>query len=84
MLHKTGLHLRPAGRIMETASRFKSNIKLIWKGRSANAKSLLEMVSLAILPGSELTFTAEGEDAEEAVRAIEELIRNTVNVTEDS
>ena len=83
LLHKTGLHMRPAGRIMELANKFKSNIRLGCADRSANAKSILEMLSLAAPPGSELLFEAEGSDAEEALNAIEALIRTRINVEED-
>jgi len=84
LLHKTGLHMRPAGRIMETASRFKSDVHLSWSDRRANAKSILEMLSLAAPPGVELTLEAQGSDAEQALDAIEELIRDRINREEDA
>ena len=83
LLHKTGLHMRPAGRIMELAARFKSNIRLGCADRSANAKSILELLSLAAPPGAELVLEAEGSDAEEALNAIEALIRTRINLEED-
>jgi phosphotransferase system HPr (HPr) family protein len=84
LLHKTGLHMRPAGRIMELAARYKSNIRLGCADRSANAKSILEMLSLAAPPGAELVIEAEGPDAEEALNAIETLIRTRINLEEDA
>ena len=83
MLHKTGLHMRPAGRIMETACKFKSDIRLSWSDRSANAKSILEMLSLAAPPGAELVIEAQGADAEAAVNAIESLILTRINPEEE-
>jgi phosphotransferase system HPr (HPr) family protein len=83
LLHKTGLHMRPAGRIMELACKYKSSIRLGWADRSANAKSILEMLSLAAPPGAELVLEAEGSDAEEALDAIEALIRTRINPEED-
>ena len=83
LLHKTGLHMRPAGRIMELANRYKSNIRLGCADRSANAKSILEMLSLAAPPGVELTLEAQGSDAEQALDAIEGLIRDQINREED-
>ena len=83
LLHKTGLHLRPAKRIWDTANAFKAESWLVWKGRRASAKSLLEMVALGILPGAELTLEAEGADAEEAVTALEDLVVKTINSNED-
>jgi phosphocarrier protein len=84
LLHKTGLHMRPAGRIMETASGFKSDIHLCWADRRANAKSILEMLSLAAPPGVELTLEAQGSDAEQALDALEALIRDHINREEDA
>jgi phosphocarrier protein HPr len=84
LLHKTGLHMRPAGRIMETASRFKADVHLSWADRSANAKSILEMLSLAAPPGAELTLEAQGSDAEQALDALEALIRDRINPEEDA
>ena len=83
LLHKTGLHMRPAGRIMETACKFKSKVQLSWADRSADAKSILEMLSLAAPPGAELTVAAQGSDADEALDAIESLIRDRINREED-
>ena len=83
LLHKTGLHMRPAGKIMELAARYQSNIRLSCADRTANAKSILEMLSLAAPPGAELVIDAEGGDAEEALNAIETLIRTRINLEED-
>ena len=82
-LHKTGLHMRPAGRIMETAKRYQSDIRLVWEGRSANAKSILDMLTMALPPGAELAIEADGPDAETALDALEQLIRGNINVYED-
>lgn len=83
LLHRTGLHLRPAKRIWDTANQFQSEVWITWKGRKANAKSLLEMVALGALPGAELQVEADGADAEEAVKALEELILKSINQNED-
>ena len=84
LLHKTGLHMRPAGRIMETALKFKSDVQLKWADRSANAKSILEMLSLAAPPGAELVLEASGSDADQALDALEALIRDRINREEDN
>ncbi len=83
LLHKTGLHMRPAGRIMETALKFKSDVQLKCADRSANAKSILEMLSLAAPPGAELVLEASGSDADQALDALESLIRDRINAEED-
>jgi len=75
--------MRPAGRIMETAKKYQSDIRLIWTDRTANAKSILDMLTLAVPPGAEVTIEADGPDAEIALDALEKLIRNNINVYED-
>ena len=81
LLHRTGLHLRAAGRFAETAGQFESDIVLTAGGRSVNGKSLLEILTLGAAPGVELTIGADGEDAEEAAGALESLVRR--NFDED-
>ena len=72
--NKYGLHARPANMLVRVASRFKSNIQLAKDGYVVNGKSLLGVMSLAAEPGSEIEIIVEGEDEQEAVAAIEELI----------
>lgn len=73
--HPAGLHARPAALFVQAASRFKSTITAEANGRKANAKSLLAVLSLGAAPGTALRIVADGEDAEEAVAALVELVR---------
>jgi 5,10-methylenetetrahydromethanopterin reductase len=66
----SGLHARPAARFVQSASRFASRIVIRRDGREADAKSLTAVLSLAIRPLSEITLTADGPDAEEALSAL--------------
>ncbi|AMC94459.1 phosphocarrier protein HPr [Erysipelothrix larvae] len=70
-----GLHARPATVAVNAASKFKSEIKLSYKGRSVNMKSIMGVMSLGIPTQSEITISAEGEDAEAAVQTIEEVLK---------
>ena len=83
LTHKTGLHLRPARRIMDAAGKFQSDIKLQYRGRSANAKSITDIILLQALPGADLLITAEGADAREALAALENIVVNSINRDED-
>ena len=65
-----GVHARPAAIIVQTASKFKSEIALIKEGRSVNGKSMLGVMTLAAEMGSVVTVRAEGSDEVEAVAAI--------------
>ncbi len=74
--NKLGLHARPSTMIANLASNFKSEIFIerISDGMRANAKSVFGVMMLAAPKGTILKIEAEGEDAEEAVRSIVDLI----------
>lgn len=72
--NKTGLHARPAAAFVQTASKFKSIISLETEGRKVDAKSIMGVMSLGAGQGKQLVLKAEGEDAEEALKALTELI----------
>ncbi len=72
--NKVGLHARPAALFVQTASRFKSEIRVRKDRINANAKSILNILTLGASQGSVITLQAEGEDAESALKALEDLI----------
>jgi phosphocarrier protein HPr len=69
-----GLHLRPAAKLVNLANTFRSDIRVVCKGNTANAKSILDLFTLGAECGTMLDFVAHGTDAEEAVNALAELI----------
>lgn len=74
--NKTGLHARPASLFVQKANKFSSEIKVASNGREVNAKSIMEIMSLAAGQGTTIEIRAEGEDAEDAVKALVDLIQN--------
>lgn len=72
--NKLGLHARAAAKLVHTAARFKSDIKLRKGDEEVDAKSILGILLLAAGRGSVLTVKADGEDEREALDAIEALI----------
>jgi phosphocarrier protein HPr len=74
--HKTGLHARPAAAFVQTAKKFKSDIKVSHDGREANAKSILTVLTLGANQGAVITIRAEGEDAAEALAALTALVED--------
>ena len=72
--NKLGLHARAAAKLVHTAARFKSSIKIRKGEEEVDAKSILGILLLAAGRGSVITVRAEGEDEVEAVEAIEKLI----------
>jgi phosphocarrier protein HPr len=69
-----GLHARPAARFVMKARQFASEITVIKGEREANAKSSIKIMTLGARKGDEIAIRAEGEDAEEAVEVLAELI----------
>ncbi len=70
-----GLHARPATVAVNAASKFKCNVNVSFNGRSANMKSIMGVMSLGIPTQSEVVITCEGDDEDEAVVTIEEVLR---------
>ena len=70
-----GLHARPATVAVNAASKFKCYVKVSFKERSVNMKSIMGVMSLGIPTQSEITITCEGEDEDAAITAIEDILR---------
>lgn len=66
-----GLHHQAATRFIQTANRYSSTLRVLYGGNSVNAKSLLGVVSLSIGAGAQITLTADGPDAGDALQALE-------------
>lgn len=64
------LHARPAGELVRAAATFAADVSVHANGRSANAKSILDVLALGAEAGTELVIAASGEDA---VAAAEQL-----------
>jgi len=74
--NKLGLHARAAATFVRLSSRFSSDIKLIKDGYEVNGKSILGILSLAAVQGTEIKISIKGEDAREALKEIEKLIES--------
>jgi len=74
--NKVGLHARPAAVFVQTANKFKSNIFVEKDGKSVSAKSILGVLSLGAEKGAQILVEIEGEDEQEAMNTISELIAN--------
>ncbi len=72
----TGLHLRPAGILCKEAMQFKSLITFQYRENVANAKSVLSVLGACIKCGDEITFMCEGDDEEEALKALVAVVEN--------
>jgi len=68
-----GLHARPADLLVREASRHQASIMLEKDGHRVDCKSILSLLTLGAVCGTEMSLTADGADAEQAVAAIAEL-----------
>lgn len=66
-----GLHARPAALIVKLANQFESRIDLLKGGQRVNAKSIMDLLTLAAEQGEVLVLEAGGDDAQAAADAIE-------------
>jgi catabolite repression HPr-like protein len=71
---KTGLQARPAAFFVQEANRFVSEIFVEKENKKVNAKSIMGIMSLAISSGTEITISAEGPDASQAVTSLANLV----------
>lgn len=72
--NQVGLHARPATFFIQKANEFKSSIWVEKDDRRVNAKSLLGVLSLGIVKGTEISIIADGPDEAQAVETLSELI----------
>ena len=72
--HEVGLHARPASMFVQTAAKYTSDIEVIHGETTANAKSILAVLTLGAHKDAEIIIKAEGADADEALKALEELV----------
>ena len=72
----TGLHARPAKVLVKLAKQFKSDIKITHGEKTANAKSMVSVLTLGASKGSKVTVMVDGEDEETALAEIEAAIRS--------
>ena len=71
-----GLHARPAGKVAQCAQSFDSAILLIHEEQEVDAKSILDILTLAAGPGNSVEIRAMGDDAEQALDSLERLFAN--------
>lgn len=69
-----GLHARPASRLVQTVTPFSAEVKLEFKDKQVNMKSIMGVMSLGISKGKEIKIIAEGQDEERLMAAVDELI----------
>lgn len=70
--NELGLHTRPATMIVKILQEFKSRVTFTYRKESIDARSILSILMLAVQKNSILTVKIEGEDAQAAMKRLEE------------
>lgn len=68
---EAGLEARPIALLVQNANQFDSNIYLVMDEKRINAKSIMGVMSLALMNGTEVVIDAEGPDEAEAIASLE-------------
>lgn len=76
IVNRLGLHARAAGKLVNLAKTFSSEITLTRDAEEVDGKSIMAVMLLAAPIGTELLLKVNGEDAQAAFDAVSELIRN--------
>lgn len=80
--NKLGLHARAAALLVQTVNRFAAQVSIGKDGQVTDGRSIMGVLTLAATQGSKIQVEAVGEDAEQAVKAIEKLVDRRFNESE--
>lgn len=72
--NKLGLHARPAMQFVDVANQFPCAIKVWKQDQAVDGKSIMQMMMLAATEGTPLKIVADGDDAQKALDALEQLV----------
>lgn len=75
VIDPVGLHARPATVAVNAASKLKCDVQVSFKEKTVNMKSIMGVMSLGIPTQSEIVISCEGEDEDNAIKTIEEILR---------
>ena len=76
VLNETGLHARPAARLSQEAQKFLADISISMNGKTVDAKSILDILTLGAGHGVNLELRATGADAQVALDQLADLFKN--------
>jgi phosphocarrier protein HPr len=74
IINKLGLHARAATKFANTANQFASDIEVVCNGRAVDGKSIMSLMLLAAAKGTEIELATDGEDQDQAMQALLDLI----------
>ena len=74
--NELGLHARPAAKLSQEAQKFESDITIVMNNREVDAKSILDVLTLAAPQGRRLTLKAQGKDASRALKHLAQMFKD--------
>lgn len=74
IINPQGFHARPAHLFVKLASQFQSRVRIIKGNNVCDGKSILDLLTLGAGNGTKLSLEAVGDDAEEALQALSQLV----------
>ena len=77
--NEVGLHARPATYLIQKANEYKCGLWIEEGERRVNAKSLLGVLSLGVVRGTEINIVGDGVDEREAVDELVQLVESNFN-----
>ena len=77
--NKRGLHARASAKFVQTVERFSSEVWVTRGGETVGGRSIMGLMMLAAGPGTTITVSALGPDADEAIKAITDLVDSKFN-----
>jgi len=78
LMNELGLHARPASILAKKASKFSSHITIIKDGKEYNAKSIINILSMAASKGDKIKIVATGDDEAKAVEELKVVIEKEI------
>ena len=79
VINRLGLHARASAKLVKSAGRYASSIRVGTDSETVDGKSIMGLMMLAATQGAALTITANGEDADDAVKELESLVTEGFN-----
>ncbi|HIA09416.1 MAG TPA: HPr family phosphocarrier protein [Chromatiaceae bacterium] len=76
IVNKLGLHARAATKFVSCASGFESSVHIAREGQEVNGKSIMGVMMLAASQGTVITVTTDGNDEQETMDSLKDLIGN--------
>ena len=76
IVNPQGMHMRPAQLFVNTMAKYKSDVTIVFNGKSLNDKRIIHLMAACIKQGSEIEIQCSGEQEAEALKAAVELVES--------